>query len=163
MYNQIAHDSLYVQRAHRHAAPNIPPPNTLACHISPTSPSSSATTMKPSHSYTRLGFELVEDTVIPEQQKRWVVIRPPSPSPGETATSAPVSQGATILLGRASNAEQEAEGYFCFWRRMIFIGILSIFRRWGWSGCGSPRSKHTGKWLFGRIYMGICGISLQYS
>jgi catechol 2,3-dioxygenase-like lactoylglutathione lyase family enzyme len=57
--------------------------------------------------YTRLGFTLQEDTYIPSQQKRWVVIRPPSPSPGDTATSAAVAQGATILLARAENTEQQ--------------------------------------------------------
>ncbi|KFY36050.1 hypothetical protein V494_05364 [Pseudogymnoascus sp. VKM F-4513 (FW-928)] len=74
--------------------------------------------------YSRLGFTVAEDTFIPEQQKRWVVIQPPlpqSPPLSETGTSdgraeqaqisrsplAP-SQGATILLARASNAEQEA-------------------------------------------------------
>lgn len=79
--------------------------------------------------YTRLGFELVEDTFIPAQQKRWVVIRPP---PTQLASSEPSteqktesfdkdierqpqsksalasSQATTILLARPSNAEQEA-------------------------------------------------------
>ena len=41
-----------------------------------------------------LGFELVEDSYQPEQDKRWVVVRP---SGG----------GASILLARASNARQE--------------------------------------------------------
>jgi len=79
--------------------------------------------------YSRLGFEVVEDTFIPEQQKRWVMIRPPPPQPltssasDEVQTESPdkkvkqepasksalaSSQGATILLARPSNAEQEA-------------------------------------------------------
>jgi catechol 2,3-dioxygenase-like lactoylglutathione lyase family enzyme len=79
--------------------------------------------------YSRLGFELVEDTVIPEQQKRWVTIRmPPSPMPSSGASAEPQTKppiekaerelkslsgqasllGATILLARPSNAEQEA-------------------------------------------------------
>ena len=41
-----------------------------------------------------LGFELVEDTVVPEQSKRWVVVRPPGM--GQCA----------LLLARASNTEQ---------------------------------------------------------
>ena len=46
--------------------------------------------------YTRiLEFELVEDTYQPEQDKRWVVVRPPG------------SNGATLLLARASNPDQE--------------------------------------------------------
>ncbi|HEY4555769.1 MAG TPA: VOC family protein [Lysobacter sp.] len=44
----------------------------------------------------RLGFELVEDTYQPEQDKRWVVIAPPG------------STGATLLLARASTPEQAA-------------------------------------------------------
>ena len=46
--------------------------------------------------YTQvLHFELLEDTYQEEQDKRWVVIRPPG------------SSGTTILLARASNPEQE--------------------------------------------------------
>lgn len=46
--------------------------------------------------YTKtLDFELHEDTYIPEQDKRWVLIRPPN------------SEGCAILLARASNEEQE--------------------------------------------------------
>lgn len=42
-----------------------------------------------------LHFTLVEDTYQPEQDKRWVVVAPPG------------SDGTTILLARAANAEQE--------------------------------------------------------
>ena len=49
----------------------------------------------------RLGFTLVEDTWIPEQEKRWVVVAPPEVAPGEAG-------GATLLLALASNATQEA-------------------------------------------------------
>jgi catechol 2,3-dioxygenase-like lactoylglutathione lyase family enzyme len=46
--------------------------------------------------YTKkLDFTLVEDTYQPEQDKRWVLIAPPG------------SRGTTVLLARASNAEQE--------------------------------------------------------
>lgn len=44
----------------------------------------------------KLGFTLVEDTYQPEQDKRWVTIRPPGA--GADAT--------TILLARASKPEQ---------------------------------------------------------
>ncbi len=44
----------------------------------------------------KLHFELIEDTYIPEQDKRWVVVAPPN------------STGTTILLARASNEEQES-------------------------------------------------------
>jgi catechol 2,3-dioxygenase-like lactoylglutathione lyase family enzyme len=41
-----------------------------------------------------LGFVLVEDKPVPEQNKRWVVVRPAG------------SEGAGLLLARASNPEQ---------------------------------------------------------
>ena len=43
----------------------------------------------------KLRFTLVEDLYQPEQDKRWVVVAPPG------------STGASLLLARASNAEQE--------------------------------------------------------
>ena len=43
----------------------------------------------------KLHFELIEDTYQPEQDKRWVVVAPLN------------SKGTTILLARASKAEQE--------------------------------------------------------
>lgn len=43
-----------------------------------------------------LHFDLIEDTYQPEQDKRWVVVAPPG------------SDGATLLLARASSPEQEA-------------------------------------------------------
>jgi catechol 2,3-dioxygenase-like lactoylglutathione lyase family enzyme len=44
----------------------------------------------------KLGFQLIEDTFQPEENKRWVVVAPPG------------SRGTTILLARASKPEQEA-------------------------------------------------------
>ena len=44
----------------------------------------------------KLGFELIEDTYLPEQDKRWVLVVPPGGS------------GAAILLARASSPEQVA-------------------------------------------------------
>ncbi len=44
----------------------------------------------------RLGFSLVEDSFQPEQNKRWVLIAPPG------------SQGAQLLLAKASGEEQES-------------------------------------------------------
>ena len=46
----------------------------------------------------KLGFTLIEDRFVPEQNKRWVVIEPPGAA----------GQGARLLLARASNAEQES-------------------------------------------------------
>jgi catechol 2,3-dioxygenase-like lactoylglutathione lyase family enzyme len=43
----------------------------------------------------KLHFTLVEDTYQPEQNKRWVLVAPPG------------SEGTSLLLARASNAEQE--------------------------------------------------------
>jgi catechol 2,3-dioxygenase-like lactoylglutathione lyase family enzyme len=46
--------------------------------------------------YTKkLNFTLIEDTYQPEQDKRWVVVAPPG------------SEGTSLLLARASKAEQE--------------------------------------------------------
>lgn len=44
----------------------------------------------------KLGFRIVEDTFQAEQNKRWVVVSPPN------------SSGASLLLARASSANQEA-------------------------------------------------------
>ena len=44
----------------------------------------------------KLHFTLVEDTYQPEQDKRWVVVRPPG------------SSGTSLLLARAATPEQEA-------------------------------------------------------
>ena len=43
-----------------------------------------------------LGFTLIEDTAVPAQDKRWVVVAPPG------------SSGAHLLLARASTPEQTA-------------------------------------------------------
>jgi catechol 2,3-dioxygenase-like lactoylglutathione lyase family enzyme len=43
-----------------------------------------------------LGFQLVEDSPLPEQDKRWVVVAPPG------------AAGARLLLARASNEEQRS-------------------------------------------------------
>lgn len=44
----------------------------------------------------KLGFTLLEDSPVPEQNKRWVVVSPPGPG------------GASVLLARASSEEQSA-------------------------------------------------------
>ncbi len=44
----------------------------------------------------KLGFRLVEDSFVPEQNKRWVVLEPPGA----------VGEGAKLLLARGSNPEQ---------------------------------------------------------
>lgn len=65
----------------------------------------------------KLHFRLVEDTYQPEQDKRWVVVAPPG------------SDGATLLLARASTAEQEAFiGRQSGGRVFLFLGT-DDFRR----------------------------------
>jgi len=44
----------------------------------------------------KLGFKLIEDSFVPEQNKRWVVIEPPGANGG----------GAKLLLARGVGAEQ---------------------------------------------------------
>jgi catechol 2,3-dioxygenase-like lactoylglutathione lyase family enzyme len=44
----------------------------------------------------KLGFTLVEDSVVPEQNKRWVVVEPPGAA----------GDGAKLLLARGANPEQ---------------------------------------------------------
>ena len=65
--------------------------------------------------YVRLGFEVLEDTYISEQSKRWVVIRPPlgeqqkrNDSLEAEAAAQGTGQATTILLAQPSNKEQEA-------------------------------------------------------
>jgi catechol 2,3-dioxygenase-like lactoylglutathione lyase family enzyme len=80
----------------------------------------------------KLGFTLIEDSFVPEQNKRWVVIEPPGAS----------GKGAKLLLARGSNAEQQSRignqtggRVFLFlytddfWRdynRMVAVGIEFI-------------------------------------
>jgi catechol 2,3-dioxygenase-like lactoylglutathione lyase family enzyme len=44
----------------------------------------------------KLGFTLIEDSFVPEQNKRWVVVEPPG-----------AGGGAKLLLARGANAEQQ--------------------------------------------------------
>jgi catechol 2,3-dioxygenase-like lactoylglutathione lyase family enzyme len=44
----------------------------------------------------KLGFKLIEDSFVPEQNKRWVVVEPPGAE----------GQGARLLLARGANDEQ---------------------------------------------------------
>jgi len=68
--------------------------------------------------YTKkLHFELVEDTYQPEQDKRWVVVSPPG------------SNGATILLAKASKPEQESFiGNQAGGRVFLFLGTDDFSR-----------------------------------
>lgn len=65
----------------------------------------------------KLHFELIEDIFQPEQNKRWVVIAPPGAS------------GTTILLARASKAEQEKLiGNQTGGRVFLFLGTDDFWR-----------------------------------
>ncbi len=46
----------------------------------------------------KLGFTLVEDSFVPEQDKRWVVVEPPGAA----------GEGAKLLLARGANPEQQS-------------------------------------------------------
>lgn len=65
----------------------------------------------------KLNFTLIEDTYQPEQDKRWVVVAPPG------------STGTTLLLARASTAEQEAFiGNQCGGRVFLFLNSDDFWR-----------------------------------
>ena len=68
--------------------------------------------------YTKkLHFELVEDTYQPEQNKRWVVVSPPS------------SNGTTILLAKATKKVQESFiGNQAGGRVFLFLGTDNFDR-----------------------------------
>ena len=77
---------------------------------------------------SKLGFQLIEDRPVPEQNKRWVLVGPKG------------SNGSSLLLARASSPEQESRigqqtsgrvafflGTDDFWRdheRMISAGVV---------------------------------------
>lgn len=58
----------------------------------------------------KLGFTLVEDSFVPEQNKRWVVIEPPgADSPGaRQGQGAGAGSGAKLLLARGANEHQQS-------------------------------------------------------
>lgn len=65
----------------------------------------------------QLGFELVEDTPLPDEGKRWVVVAPAG------------SQGPTILLARAVGAEQLASvGHQAGGRVFLFLYTDDLWR-----------------------------------
>jgi catechol 2,3-dioxygenase-like lactoylglutathione lyase family enzyme len=64
-----------------------------------------------------LGFELVEDTPVPAQGKRWVVLRPPG------------SSGCGLLLARASSADQVSRVGYQTGGRVGFFLVTDDFAR----------------------------------
>jgi predicted enzyme related to lactoylglutathione lyase len=65
----------------------------------------------------KLSFELLEDTPIPSQSKRWVVIKPPG------------SSGCNILLAKASTPEQESRTGNQTGRRVFLFLYTDDFAR----------------------------------
>lgn len=90
--------------------------------------------------YTRkLGFSLVEDRYIPEQDKRWVLIAPPG------------SSGTNLLLARPSKPGQESfVGNQTGGRVGFFLGTDDFWRDYqhmlaaGIKFTGDPRSEKYG-------------------
>lgn len=65
----------------------------------------------------KLGFLLVEDTYVPEQDKRWVVVKPKG------------SSGACLLLAQASTPEQrQAVGHQTGGRVFLFLYTDDFWR-----------------------------------
>ena len=101
----------------------------------------------------KLDFVLVEDTYLPEQDKRWVVVSPPG------------SAGTTLLLARASKPEQlpfignQAGG-----RVFLFLNTDDFWRDYyrmiarGSRSSGRPRRRAMGWSRCSRIFTGIFGI-----
>ena len=86
-----------------------------------------------------LGFALVEDTPIPEQRKRWVVVAPPG------------SSGCRLLLARAVGPEQAARvgdqtggRVFLFLHTDDFRRDYEAFRRKGVQFVREPREERYG-------------------
>jgi len=103
--------------------------------------------------FTRvLSFTLVEDTYIPEQDKRWVLVAPPG------------SIGTTLLLARPSNPEQEEfVGNQTGGRVTFFLGTDDFHRDYeamvsrGVEFVGPPRTESYGtvavfKDLYGNLW-----------
>ena len=87
-----------------------------------------------------LGFSLVEDSLVPEQSKRWVVVAPPG------------AKESKLLLARASSPEQlarvgsQAGGrVFLFLNTDNFDGDYESFRRKGVVFVREPSQQPYGK------------------
>lgn len=65
----------------------------------------------------RLNFTLIEDSYLPEQDKRWVLVAPPG------------SDGCSLLLARASTPEQESSiGHQTGGRVFLFLHTDDFWR-----------------------------------
>ena len=90
-----------------------------------------------------LGFELIEDRPVPEQNKRWVVIAPPG---GRDA-------GARLLLARASNEEQITRiGNQTGGRVFLFLQTDDFWRDWrGYRERGVPFVREPAEQPYGTV------------
>jgi len=94
-----------------------------------------------------LGFELIEDTAIVQEDKRWVVVSPPGNS------------GAQLLLAQASSPEQVAcIGNQTAGRVFLFLQTDDFARDFAaWQARGVD-AKPMAKWPCFEISTVICGI-----
>lgn len=100
-----------------------------------------------------LGFHLVEDTAMPAQNKRWVVVAPPG------------SRGAQLLLARAVGAEQSSRiGNQTGGRVFLFLHTDDCWRDYRRTGakecssCATRLRKATARWRSFRTSTATCGI-----
>lgn len=87
-----------------------------------------------------IGFELIEDTFVPEQDKRWVVIAPPG------------STGTKLLIARASTPEQASRignqtggRVFLFLHTDDFEGDFAAYRARGVTFVREPKDEPYGR------------------
>ena len=105
-----------------------------------------------------LGFDLVEDSYQPEQDKRWVVVRPKGAGQGG------------VLLARASNAEQKERigdqtggRVFLFLETDDFARDYAAYTRRGVAFVRPPKSEPYGKVaVFEDLYGNLWDL-VQYS
>ncbi|HTU65029.1 MAG TPA: VOC family protein [Steroidobacteraceae bacterium] len=90
-----------------------------------------------------LGFRLVEDSLVPEQNKRWVVIEPPGAA----------GQGAKLLLARASNDAQTARvGNQTGGRVFLFLYTDDFWRDFNaWSAAGVKFARQPSQAPYGTV------------
>ncbi len=102
----------------------------------------------------KLGFELVEDTYIPKQDKRWVLVAPSGQG-----------GGTQLLLARGVGEEQVSRignqtggRVFLFLHTDDFWRDYRMYQDLGIEFVREPTEEATERWRFSGIYMGISGI-----
>ena len=96
----------------------------------------------------KLGFKLIEDTPIPEEAKRWVVVAPNG------------SSGTQLLLARAADEQQSSRiGNQTGGRISMFLYTDDFYTKAKESFSFVHQKKNAmAKWPFSKISMEICGI-----